>query len=62
MPRKPNYRFERQERQRKKAAKKAEQIETKREKAALRRAERDSAVDIGEDPSSRLDGGISSSD
>ena len=62
MPRKPNYRFDRQERERKKAAKKAEQIETKREKAALRRADRDSAVGIAEDPSSGSNGGLSSSE
>jgi hypothetical protein len=39
MPRKPNYKFERLERERKKAAKKAERAEAKREKAAQRQAE-----------------------
>lgn len=39
MPRRPNYRFERHERERKKAAKKAERIKAKQEKAAERRGE-----------------------
>lgn len=51
MPRKPNYRFERHERDRKKAAKKAERVEAKREKAALRRAEEDSKSGVDEETS-----------
>ena len=39
MPRKPNYKFERMERQRAKAAKKATRDEAKREKADKRNAE-----------------------
>ncbi len=38
MPRKPNYRFERAERDRAKAVKKAERLKAKREKAADRKA------------------------
>jgi hypothetical protein len=41
MPRKPNYKFERLERERKKAAKKAERAEAKREKAAQRQTDQD---------------------
>ena len=51
MPRKPNYKFERQERERKKAAKKAELTEAKREKAALRRAEKEPTEELGENES-----------
>lgn len=39
MPRKPNYRFERSERTRLKAAKKAERLAAKQEKAEARREE-----------------------
>ncbi len=39
MPRKPNYKFERVERQRQKAAKKAARIEAKKERAEKRKAE-----------------------
>ncbi len=39
MPRKPNYKFERMERQRQKAAKKAARLEAKKEKADKRKAE-----------------------
>ena len=39
MPQKPNYRFERFERERKKAAKKEAREKAKQEKAALRQTE-----------------------
>jgi hypothetical protein len=39
MPRKPNYRFERNERAKNKAAKKAERLEAKARKSAERKAE-----------------------
>jgi hypothetical protein len=39
MPRKPNYKFERLERDRAKAAKKAERLKAKQEKAERKRAE-----------------------
>ena len=39
MARKPNYNFERAERERQKAAKKAEKLEAKRQKAALKRGD-----------------------
>ena len=39
MPRKPNYRFERSERTRLKAAKKAERLAAKQERAEARKAE-----------------------
>ena len=38
MPRKPNYKFERLERQRQKAAKKAARLEAKKEKSDIRKA------------------------
>ena len=38
LPRKPNYRFERFEREKSKAAKKAARLEAKREKAAVKKA------------------------
>ena len=38
MPRKPNYKFERMERDRQKAAKKAARLEAKREKAEQKKA------------------------
>jgi hypothetical protein len=41
MARKPNYRFERFERERQKAAKKAERLNAKREKAAAKKTEDD---------------------
>lgn len=50
MPRKPNYKFERLERERKKAAKKAERAEAKREKAAQRQVD-----DQGSPPSDAPD-------
>lgn len=46
MPRKPNYRFERSERDRSKAAKKAERLQAKAEKSAARKSGGDEA---GED-------------
>ncbi len=49
MPRKPNYRFERAERDRKKAAKKAERVKAKQEKVADRQAE-DSPADTETPP------------
>ena len=39
MPRKPNYKFERLERERTKAAKKAARLEAKKEKTEKRKAE-----------------------
>lgn len=39
MPRKPNYRFERNQRAKNKAAKKAERLEAKARKSADRKAE-----------------------
>ncbi|MGA8549160.1 MAG: hypothetical protein WB678_02880 [Stellaceae bacterium] len=58
MPRKPNYRIERAERDRAKKAKKDEKIKQQQERAALRKAgdggedapEADSAVNSGADP------------
>ena len=41
MPRKPNYRFERSEREKSKAAKKAERLQAKAEKSAARKVETD---------------------
>ncbi len=41
MARKPNYKFERMERERAKAAKKAARLEAKREKAEERKADKD---------------------
>ncbi len=48
MPRKPNYKFERLERERSKAAKKATRLEAKKEKADKRKAE-DSGLDLADD-------------
>ena len=45
MPRKPNYKFERMERDRAKAAKKAARLEAKREKAAQKKEESADAVE-----------------
>ncbi len=44
MPRKPNYKFERMERDRAKAAKKAARLEAKREKAAQKKSEDDAVA------------------
>lgn len=41
MPRKPNYRFERSEREKLKAAKKAERLQAKAEKSAAKKTETD---------------------
>ncbi len=41
MPRKPNYRFERSERDKNKAAKKAERLQAKADKSAARKTESD---------------------
>lgn len=49
MPRKPNYKFERLERQRQKAAKKAARLEAKKEKSDIRKAENDGLVPDGEE-------------
>lgn len=46
MPRKPNYKFERMERDRARAAKKAARLEAKREKAERRKAEGTSGPEI----------------
>ena len=43
MPRKPNYKFERIERERAKAAKKAARLEAKREKAAQKKEDPDAS-------------------
>ncbi len=50
MPRKPNYKFERLERERAKAAKKATRLEAKKEKADKRKAE-NAGLDLANDPS-----------
>ena len=59
MPRKPNYRFERFEREKSKAAKKAARLEAKREKAAEKKAalgETDTDVtDVTEDGAPPVD-------
>ena len=49
MPRKPNYRFERMERERKKAAKKAARALAKAEKAELKKADQDGEVPAEEE-------------
>ncbi len=41
MPRKPNYRFERSEREKSKAAKKAERLQAKADKSSARKADTD---------------------
>ncbi len=41
MPRKPNYRFERSERAKNKAAKKAERLQAKADKSAARKSDSD---------------------
>ncbi len=46
MPRKPNYKFERMERDRAKAAKKAARLEAKREKAAQKKEDGDSGPEM----------------
>lgn len=45
MPRKPNYKFERMERERAKAQKKAARLEAKRQKAEERKDSPDSATE-----------------
>jgi hypothetical protein len=45
MPRKPNYRFERSERDRAKAAKKAERLQAKAEKSSAGKDRDDQATD-----------------
>jgi len=50
MPRKPNYKFERLERERAKAAKKATRLEAKKEKADKRKAE-NAGLDLADDSS-----------
>jgi hypothetical protein len=49
MARKTNYKFERMERDRQKAAKKAARLEAKKEKSDLKKAEGDGLVPEGED-------------
>ena len=49
MPRKPNYKFERMERERAKAAKKAARLEAKREKAAQKKADLDAPEGLSDD-------------
>ena len=49
MPRKPNYKFERMERERAKAAKKAARLEAKREKAAQKKADLDAPEGVSDD-------------
>ncbi len=49
MPRKPNYRFERMERERKKAAKKAARALAKAEKAESKKVDQDGDVPAEED-------------
>ncbi len=46
MPRKPNYKFERMERDRAKAAKKAARLEAKKEKAERRKADGETGPEI----------------
>lgn len=48
MARKPNYNFERMERERAKAAKKAARLEAKREKAERKKAENAGLLPAGE--------------
>ncbi|MEC9154251.1 MAG: hypothetical protein VYA59_14775 [Pseudomonadota bacterium] len=50
MPRKPNYKFERLERERAKAAKKAARLEAKKEKAAQKKADIDAPSDTPDEP------------
>lgn len=47
MPRKPNYRFERTERDKVKAAKKAERLKAKAEKAEARKGEQQKDGEAG---------------
>ena len=49
MPRKPNYKFERLERERAKAAKKAIRLEAKKERADKRKAE-NTGLDLSDHP------------
>lgn len=55
MPRKPNYKFERMERDRVKAAKKAARLEAKREKAAQKKTSGGSGPEMApfEDPAAQ---------
>ena len=55
MPRKPNYKFERLERERKKAAKKAERAEAKREKAAQRQTDQEPGAVVDETANTEQD-------
>ena len=50
VPRKPNYKFERLERERAKAAKKAARLEAKKEKAAQKKADIDAPSDTPDEP------------
>ena len=52
MARKPNYSFERMERQKAKAAKKAARQDAKREKSEKRNAENDGVEQTGDGPDS----------
>jgi len=51
MPRKPNYGFERAERNRTKAMKKAERLRAKAEKSAARKSDSDEAESSDDPPS-----------
>ena len=51
MPRKPNYKFERIERERAKAAKKAARLEAKREKAAQKKEDPVASADPADETS-----------
>lgn len=51
MPRKPNYKFERLERERQKAAKKTARREAKKEKAENKRLDNEGPVPDGEESS-----------
>ena len=50
VPRKPNYKFERLERERAKAAKKAARLEAKKDKAAQKKADIDAPSDTPDEP------------
>ena len=51
MPRKPNYRFERSERERQKAAKKAARLAAKQERSQAKAAEADGPAEESPEPS-----------
>ncbi len=55
MPRKPNYKFERLERERAKAAKKTARLEAKKEKAEKRKAE-NAGIVLADDESAGFPG------